>query len=70
MRAKQDTKYQTEVVGWIGGGGRTRTCDLRIMRRPTDADSKQLQQLSPAKRGKLQQNPQTIRKHNSEGGAE
>jgi hypothetical protein len=34
------------------------------------SDSKQLQQVSSAKRGKLKQNPQTIRKHNSEGGAE
>jgi hypothetical protein len=27
-----------------------------------DSDSKQLQQLSSAKRGKVEQNPQTIRK--------
>jgi hypothetical protein len=32
------------------------------MSRPSGADSKQLQQLSSAKRGKLEQNPQTIRK--------
>src|ERR1039458_3196705 len=32
-----------EVVSLVGGGGRTRTCDLRIMRRPTDSDSKQVQ---------------------------
>jgi hypothetical protein len=34
------------------------------------SDSKQLQQVSSAERGKVQPNPQTIRKQNSEGGAE
>jgi hypothetical protein len=34
------------------------------------SDSKQLQQHSSAKRGKVQPNPQTIRKQNPEGGAE
>jgi len=52
----------SEVVDLIGGGGWTRTSDLRIMSRPPVPDSKQLQQLSSAKCGKVEQNPQTIRK--------
>ena len=35
------------------------------MSRPADTDSKQLQQLSSAKRGKVEQNPQTIRKQSA-----
>jgi len=58
-----------EVVNLIGGGGWTRTSDLRIMIQKDGSDSKQLQQLSSAKRGKVKQNPQTIRKQNSKGGA-
>jgi hypothetical protein len=38
------------------------------MSRPSDSDSKQLQQFSSAKRGKPKQNPQTIRKQ--KGGKE
>jgi hypothetical protein len=51
-----------EVVDLIGGGGWTRTSDLRIMSPKGDADSKPFQQDSPAGRGRTQQNPQTIRK--------
>ena len=65
-----ETQIPPELVDLIGGGGRTRTYDLRIMSRPTDSDSKQVQQVSSAKRGKVQPNPQTIRKQNPEGGAE
>jgi hypothetical protein len=41
-----------EVADLIGGGGRTRTYDLRIMSHPTGADSKQLQQDTCADSGK------------------
>ena len=58
----------SKTIDLIGGGGRTRTYDLRIMSRPSDSDSKQLQQFSSAKRGKPKQNPQTIRKQ--KGGKE
>jgi hypothetical protein len=61
--------YSQMSAGWnartarkIGGGGWTRTSDLRIMSRPPVPDSKPPQQLSSAKRGKAKQNPQTIRK--------
>ena len=58
-----------EVANLIGGGGWTRTSDLRIMSQKDGSDSKHLQQLSSAKRSKVKQNPQTIRKQNSKGGA-
>jgi hypothetical protein len=44
-----------------GGGGRTRTYDLRIMSHPTAIESKQLQPDSSANSGKVQQNPQPPR---------
>jgi hypothetical protein len=47
-----------QVVEGIGGGGRTRTYDLRIMSRPTAADSTQLQRDSSANSCKVRQNPQ------------
>src|SRR5258707_350254 len=40
-----------------GGGGWTRTNDLRIMSRPTGANSKERQQDSSADSGKVPQNP-------------
>jgi len=49
------------VVEEIGGGGRTRTYDLRIMSHPTGADSKQLQQDTSADSGKVLRNPQPPR---------
>jgi hypothetical protein len=45
-----------------GGPGQSRTADQRFRNSPTPTDSKQLQQDDPAKRGKPEQNPQTIRK--------
>jgi len=41
----------------IGGGGRTRTYDLRIMSRQPADDSKEFQQDSSADSGKVPQNP-------------
>jgi hypothetical protein len=38
--------------------------DMLIQSPKIGSDSKQLQQLSSAKRGKVKQNPQTIRKQN------
>jgi integrase len=46
-----------EVADLIGGGGWTRTNDLRIMSRTPEVDSKGFQQLSSAEPGKLLQNP-------------
>jgi hypothetical protein len=48
----------------IGGGGRTRTYDLRIMSQSTESDSKQDQQVTSAESGKLLQNPQPPRNKN------
>ncbi len=45
----------------IGGGGRTRTYDLRIMRLPDKADSKENKQLSSEGNGKVRKNPQPPR---------
>jgi hypothetical protein len=53
----RETAVSPEVADLIGGGGRTRTYDLRIMSHPTGADSKQLQQDTSADSGKVLQNP-------------
>jgi len=50
-----------KVVEEFGGGGWTRTNDLRIMSRPTDSDSKELQRLPSADSGKVLQNPHPTR---------
>jgi hypothetical protein len=50
-----------EVLENIGGGGWTRTNDLRIMSLSSRADSKDLQQDSSAEHGKVLQNPQLPR---------
>jgi len=49
----------------FGGGGRTRTYDLRIMSRPANAESKADQQLNSEESGKPRQNPQPRRNRNS-----
>ena len=46
-----------QVVEGIGGGGRTRTYDLRIMSRQPYGDSKGFQPDSSAKHGEVLQNP-------------
>jgi hypothetical protein len=46
-----------EVADLIGGGGWTRTNDLRIMSPPSGTNSKELQQDSSADAGKILQNP-------------
>ena len=59
-----EVAYSTSLktkVKTFGGGGWTRTNDLRIMSRPADSDPKVLQQDTPADRGKLLQNPQLPR---------
>ena len=50
-----------QVVEGIGGGGRTRTYDLRIMSSPPGGDSKEFQPNSSANSGKDLQNPQPPR---------
>jgi hypothetical protein len=50
-----------QVLEEIGGGGRTRTYDLRIMSCPPVGDSKEFQQDSSASSGKDLQNPQPPR---------
>ena len=50
-----------QVIEGTGGGGRTRTYDLRIMSRQTDTGSKGLQQDTSADSGKVLQNPQPVR---------
>ena len=62
------TQIPTEVIDLIGGGGWTRTNDLRIMSPPSRADAKHLQQDSSAERGKVMQNPQLPR--HRKGGAD
>jgi len=59
---EEETEIPSEVVDSIGGGGWTRTSDLRIMSPKEGSDSTQFQQDSSAGRGKPRQNPQTIRK--------
>jgi hypothetical protein len=55
-----------EVAELIGGGGWTRTNDLRIMRPVTPVAGKEDKRLSSADSGKVQQNPQPRR--NRKGG--
>jgi hypothetical protein len=50
-----------QVVEGIGGGGRTRTYDLRIMSSTPVADNKADQKLSSAQSGKVLQDPQLPR---------
>ncbi len=57
-----ETAVPSDVVDLIGGGGWTRTSDLRIMSSPTSAGSQQNQQLSEAKSAKKKRNPQAPRK--------
>jgi len=56
--AKQNRRWRWEE---FGGGEWTRTTDLRIMSRPTGADSKEVQQDESADSGKVLQNPQPRR---------
>jgi hypothetical protein len=57
LPAKSEIEIPPELIDLTGGGGRTRTYDLRIMSHPTGADSKQLQQDTSADSGKVLQNP-------------
>jgi hypothetical protein len=41
----------------IGGGGWTRTNDLRIMSRPTDNENKETKDLHSSESSKIRQNP-------------
>jgi hypothetical protein len=66
-RPQVETEIPLEVVDLIGGGGWTRTNDLRIMSRPADTENKAHQQDSSAECGKVRQNPQTGRKQNGGG---
>jgi hypothetical protein len=54
---RSETNIPPDVVDLIGGGGWTRTSDLRIMRRPTGTEDKEDQQLSPEEHGKKRQYP-------------
>jgi len=49
-----------------GGGGRTRTYDLRIMSRQPGDENKENQQLNSAESGKPLQNPQPPRNKKEE----
>jgi hypothetical protein len=60
------SSFPPEIVELIGGGGRTRTYDLRIMRRQPSADSKGSQQDTSEKSGKVLQNPQPPRNKNEQ----
>jgi hypothetical protein len=55
-----------EVVDLIGGDGRTRTYDPRIMSASPPTDSKEDQQLSSEESGKTKQNPQPGRNQQTE----
>jgi hypothetical protein len=50
-----------QIIENTGGGGRTRTYDLRIMSRPPSGDSKEFQPDSSVNSGKDLQNPQPPR---------
>jgi hypothetical protein len=58
---ESETEIPPEVADLIGGGGWTRTNDLRIMSHPAGADSKPLRQDGSADSGKVLQNPQPRR---------
>ena len=62
---KSASAIPSKDVDLIGGGGWTRTNDLRIMSRPAATDSKELQQLPSADSGKVLQNPQPPRNQSS-----
>src|SRR5712692_6215886 len=53
-----------EIADLIGGGGWTRTNDLRIMRPVTPVASKEDKALNSAESGKVRQNPQPPRNQN------
>ena len=50
-----------QVIEEIGGGGRTRTYNLRIMRCPPGTDSKEIQQDDSVKHGNTLQDTQGLR---------
>jgi hypothetical protein len=60
----KETEVPAEVVDFIGGGGRTRTYDLRIMSRSTETENKADQQLTSEESGKIRQNPHPRRNQN------
>jgi hypothetical protein len=64
VSTKTPSSHVTKTLktnGKFGGGGRTRTYDLRIMSQISDSDSKENQQLPSAESGKVLQNPQPRR---------
>ncbi len=63
-RKVAETAVPSDVVDLIGGGGWTRTSDLRIMSASEAIDNKGDQQHSAAESGKARENPQPPRKRN------
>jgi len=62
MRRKMPgTKPRTQAAEEFGGGGWTRTNDLRIMRSATPVASQEDKALGSAESGKVVQNPQPRR---------
>jgi len=61
--ATEASAANTELKGWIGfgGGGWTRTNDLRIMRSVTPVAGQEDKTLSSAESGKVLQSPQPSR---------
>jgi hypothetical protein len=55
-----------QVLDKIGGGGRTRTYDLRIMSSEPPVADKQDKGVSSAEPGKVRQNPQPRRNRDEE----
>jgi Phage integrase family len=58
---EEETEIPAEVADLIGGGGWTRTSDLRIMSRSDATENKADQQLTSEDSGKIGQNPQARR---------
>ena len=65
VRPERPGCNQLKTLEKFGGGGWTRTDDLRIMSSIPDSDSQQNQVVSSAESGKVGQNPQLRRNLNS-----
>jgi hypothetical protein len=57
-REESETEIPSEVADLVGGGGGTRTCDLRIMSPKTSVENTVDAVLNSANRGKVRQNAQ------------
>jgi hypothetical protein len=69
-RVPKSPAERSATQGKSGGGGRTRTYDVRIMSSATPVADKEDKGLSPADSGKVVQNPHLPRNKNPKDGGE